>query len=190
MREALEAFLFTYHTTIYTSLFFGTIGAVALWENAAPRRELLTSLRTRWLNNFGIMFVNTSIVWIVFPGFGIGAALITAEQDWGLLRLVSAPYWVAFVVSIILMDLTRYAEHFLLHHVPIFWRIHRMHHTDLDFDVTTAVRFHPAEAIGVIGIKVATVAVLGAPIAAVLLYELAYPMTTFWVHGNLRMPKG
>ncbi len=190
MRESMEALLQAHHMTIYTVLFFGTVGGVALWESVAPLRRLNASLRQRWLGNFGIMFVNTALIWAVFPGAAIGTALAVWSADWGLLRWLDIPFWPAFFAGIVLMDLCRYTEHYLLHRVPLLWRIHRPHHTDLDFDVTTAVRFHPAEALVMTTAKIVVVATLGVPVAAVLVYELAYPLTTFWVHANVRLPAG
>jgi len=188
MREMLEGFLQLHHATLYMVLFFGTLGGVVMWEQRSPLRELRTSLRQRWFGNFGIMFVNTALIWVVFPGAAIGTSLAAWSADWGLLRWLDVPFWPAFALGILLMDLSRYTEHFLLHKVPLLWRIHRVHHTDLDFDVTTAVRFHPAEALVMNAAKIIVVAVLGVPVTAVLMYELCYPMTTFWVHANVRLP--
>lgn len=188
MQAMLEGFLQLHHATLYMVLFFGTLGGVVLWEQRTPLRRLRTSLRQRWLGNFGIMFVNTALIWVVFPGAAVGTSLAVWSADWGLLRWLDLPFWPAFVLGVLLMDLSRYAEHFLLHKLPPLWRIHRVHHTDLDFDVTTAVRFHPAEALVMNAAKIAVVAALGVPVAAVLLYELCYPMTTFWVHANIRLP--
>lgn len=188
MRAALEAFLTTHQITLYTVLFFATLSGVVIWESRAPLRELRTSLRQRWMGNFGIMFINTALIWAVFPGAAVGTSLAVWTADGGLLRWLDVPFWPAFVLGILLMDLSRYTEHFLLHRVGPLWRIHRVHHTDLDFDVTTAVRFHPVEALVTNGTKVAVIAMLGVPVAAVLIYELCYPLTTFWVHANARLP--
>ena len=189
MQHIVDAFLQSHQTAIYTVLFFATFCGVAVWESVAPLRPLGSPLPTRWRSNLGIMLVNTLLIWAVYPGAGVGAALVSSEANWGLMRLFDVPYWWSFVASIFVLDFFRYAEHFLLHYIPILWRVHRTHHTDQDFDVTTAVRFHPLEAVGVIGMKVATVALIGPPVAAVLLYELAYPMTTFWVHANVKTPR-
>lgn len=189
MQEALNAFLLSHQASVYTLLFFVTFGGVAVWEYLSPLRPHAAPLPIRWRNNLGVMLVNTALIWAVFPGAGIGAALVMEDAGWGLMPLIDLPFWWSFVLSILLMDFCRYGEHFLLHRIPFLWRIHRTHHTDHDFDVTTAVRFHPIEAVGVIAAKVATVALIGPPVAAVLAYELAYPMTTFWVHANVRMPR-
>lgn len=190
MREIMDAFLEAHHMAIYIVLFFGTFVGVALLESMIPLRRLDASLRRRWRGNFGIMFVNTALIWAVFPGAAVGTALAAWAADWGLLRSFELPYGAAFALGILLMDLCRYTEHYLLHRVPLLWRIHRVHHTDLDFDVSTAVRFHPAEALIMWAAKVAVVAMLGVPVTAVLVYELIYPMTTFWVHANVRLPAG
>lgn len=190
MRDVVEGFLQTHHVTLYTLLFFGTIAVVALWEGIAPLRPLTASLRRRWIGNAGILMVNTALLWIVAPSLAVGTSLAAWSADWGLLRWLDVPFWPACIAGILLMDLSRYLEHYLLHVVPALWRIHRVHHTDLDFDVTTAVRFHPAETLVMNLARVTVVAVLGVPVLAVLVYELCYPLTTFWVHANVRLPAG
>ena len=115
-------------------LFLGTLGAVALWEHVAPRRRLTASMQVRWAGNFGLLLINSALLWLIYPGFGIGAAIIASGQDWGLLRLVEMPYWLEFLVSIVLLDLGHFGIHYLFHRVPVLWRMHRLHHTDHDFD--------------------------------------------------------
>lgn len=184
----MESFLLAHQSAIYALLFLGTLGAVALWEHAAPRRTLNAPMQVRWAGNFGLLFLNSALIWLVYPGFGIGAAILASEQEWGLLRLTGMPYWLQFLVAIVLLDLGHFAIHFLFHRIPVLWRLHRLHHTDQDFDHTTAVRFHPGEALLEHGANLAVVVIVGPPVLAIALFALSYLLTTFWVHGNLRMP--
>ena len=186
----MESFLLANQSAIYTFLFLGTMGVVAFWEYVAPRRELRASMRVRWAGNFGVLCINTVLLWLVYPGFGIGAAIFAADRNWGLMRLVDAPYWLAFLLSIVLLDLGHFGIHFLFHRIPVLWRMHRLHHTDQDFDFTTAIRFHPAEAVLEYGANLVVVLLVGPPVLAVMLFAFSYVLTTSWVHGNIRMPVG
>ena len=184
----MEAFLLSHQSAVYACLFLGTLGAVALWEFAWPKRHLNAPMTVRWSGNLGLLLINSALFWLIFPGFGVGAAVVAAGQDWGVLRLLEMPYWLHFVLAIVLLDLGHFAIHYLFHHVPALWRLHRLHHTDQDFDFSTAVRFHPGEAVLEHGANLAVILVVGPPVLAVLLFTLTYLLTTFWVHGNVRMP--
>ena len=184
----MESFLLANHSAIYACVFLGTLGAVALWEHVAPRRPLTASMQVRWAGNFSLLLINSALFWVIYPGFGIGTAIIASGQNWGLLRLVEMPYWLSFAVSIVLLDLGHFGIHYLFHRVPALWRMHRLHHTDHDFDFTTGVRFHPAEAVLEHGANLAVIAIVGPPVLAVMLFVFSYLLTTSWVHGNLRMP--
>lgn len=184
----MEVFFTEHQSEIYTWAFLITFGVVALWEGARPRRELTAPLKTRWLNNFGLLTANSLLMWLVYPGFGFASAIVAAEYDVGLLHWFEIPYWIAFVVSILVLDIGHYVIHFAFHHVPVLWRIHRVHHSDPDFDVTTGSRFHPLEGLFEHGANLLVIVLLGPPIAAVMIFVLAYLLTTFWVHGNIRMP--
>jgi sterol desaturase/sphingolipid hydroxylase (fatty acid hydroxylase superfamily) len=184
----VETFLQSNQSEIYACLFFGTFAIIALWEQFAPRRKLNASLHVRWYNNFGLILINTALLWLIYPGFGIGSSLIAADQGWGLLRIYELPYWLTFVMAIALMDIGHYSIHYLFHHVPSLWRLHRLHHTDHDFDLTTSVRFHPGEAVLEHGANLAVIFILGPPVLAVTLFSFSYVLTTAWVHGNIRMP--
>lgn len=184
----MESFLLANQSAIYACLFLGTLGAVALWEHAAPRRRLTARMETRWAGNFGLLLINSVLFWLIYPGFGIGGAIIAADQDWGLLRRVEMPYWLAFLVSIVLLDLGHFGIHYLFHNVPVLWRMHRLHHSDHDFDVTTGLRFHPTEAVLEHGANLAVIVIVGPPVLAVMLFAFSYLLTTSWVHGNVQMP--
>jgi sterol desaturase/sphingolipid hydroxylase (fatty acid hydroxylase superfamily) len=108
---------------------------------------------------------------LLVPTTAVGVALIAAEQGWGLFRVLGVPYWAALVAGVIALDLAIYLQHVVFHHVPVLWRLHRMHHADIDIDVTTGVRFHPIEILLSLAIKIVAVAALGASAVAVLIFE-------------------
>lgn len=175
--------------SIYAVLYFGAICAVALWEAAAPRRDLTAPLRVRWFGNFAATLLHSAVTWWLFPMASVGFALLAAERGWGVLRLVEAPYPIAFVLSLAALDLARYAQHRIEHSVPLLWRVHRMHHTDHDFDFTTALRFHPLEALLAASTAFGVIAAFGAPVGAVAVYELGFALSVMFVHGNIRIPE-
>ena len=132
----------------------------------------------------------SELLWMIYPGIGVGSAMLAAEQEWGILRIVELPYWLTFVLAIVLLDLGHYVIHYLFHRVPFLWRMHRLHHSDPDFDFSTGVRFHPFEAVLEYGANLAVVLLVGPPLPAVLVFAFTYVLTTYWVHGNIRMPVG
>ena len=168
--------------------FAGVIGAMASWEHWAPRRQLAVRRLSRWPGNFGVLAIDIILVRIIFPTAAVGAALVCEAQGWGLFNAVAIPFAVAVLVSVILLDLAIYLQHALFHAVPALWRLHRMHHADLDIDVTTGVRFHPVEILLSLLIKFAVIALLGAPALAVLIFEVLLNATSMFNHSNVRMP--
>lgn len=161
---------------------------MALWEIAAPQRPRSHNRALRWPNNLGIVAVDTLLVRLVLPTAAVGVALQAQAAGWGLLALTGWPAWFKIVVAFIALDLAIYLQHVLFHAVPAFWRLHRMHHADLDFDVSTGVRFHPFEILLSLAIKIAVVAAIGAPPLAVLLFEIVLNATSMFSHGNVRLP--
>jgi sterol desaturase/sphingolipid hydroxylase (fatty acid hydroxylase superfamily) len=133
--------------------------------------------------------LNTAVVRIVFPTAAAGAAVLAESKGWGLLNIVSAPSLITVPASVLLLDLAIYAQHVAFHHVPVLWRLHRMHHADLDFDVTTGVRFHPVEVLLSMLIKIAVVVVVGAPALGVVAFEVLLNATSMFNHGNVRLPR-
>ena len=162
---------------------------MALWELAAPRRERHVSKGYRWLNNLGIVAVDSIAVRVVFPTAAVGVALFAEAQGWGLLRLLEIPYWLVIVLSVIILDFAVWAQHVFFHAVPALWRLHRMHHADLEFDITTGLRFHPVEILLSMFIKAGVIVMLGVPALAVLLFEVLLNATSVFNHGNVRMPQ-
>ncbi len=162
---------------------------IALWELARPRRDLTTSKPKRWFGNLGIVGLNSLTAQLLMPIMPVAMALIVKENHWGLLNTLKIPYPVAVAASVILLDLVVYIQHVMFHAIPILWRFHMMHHADLDYDLTTGLRFHPIEILISFGIKLAVVVVLGPPVLAVILFEIFLNATATFNHGNIRMPE-
>jgi sterol desaturase/sphingolipid hydroxylase (fatty acid hydroxylase superfamily) len=162
--------------------------AVAVWEALAPRRRLRWSRARRWPHNLGLLALDVIVVRFLAPGAAIGVAVLAAAEGWGLLQALALPEWVAVVSAVLALDLAIYGQHILFHRVPLLWRLHRVHHTDTDFDVTTGTRFHPVEILLSLGIKCAVIMLLGAPPLAVLIFEVVLNVTSMFNHANARLP--
>ena len=168
--------------------FVAVFGAMALWEALAPRRPRAFPRAARWPSNLGVVVLDTLVVRAVFPVAVVGVADFAAARGWGLLNLVHAPFWLAMLVSLAALDLTVWAQHVVFHRLPWLWRLHRMHHADLDYDVTTALRFHPGEIVLSVLVKMAAVFLLGAPAAAVVAFEIGLNAFAMFNHANASLP--
>ncbi len=175
---------------IRLAFFAGVLLLVAVAEFAVPRRRRRFSRWQRWPSNFAIVALNTGVVRLLFPTAAVGVALIAEAGGWGLLNAVSVPEPIAIIAAVVVLDLVIYLQHVLVHAVPALWRLHRMHHADLDFDVTTGARFHPIEIVLSMVIKLAAVVALGAPAVAVLIFEVLLNAAAMFNHGNIRLPQG
>ena len=176
--------------TVRLIFFFGVLTIVALWELLAPRRKLTMSKPVRWASNLGIVFIDTAIVKLIFPVLAINVAFVAQANSWGLLNNLTLPYWVEVVIGILILDGIIYLQHVMFHAVPLLWRLHMMHHADLDYDVTTGLRFHPLEIIISMVIKMASIAALGASPVTVVLFEIILNATAMFNHGNIKLPLG
>jgi sterol desaturase/sphingolipid hydroxylase (fatty acid hydroxylase superfamily) len=184
----MERDILSNEIAIRLGFFLGIFASVAVWELVASRRVLATSKTVRWLSNLGITFLNLVVLRLLFPIVPIGVALVAQERGWGLLNNVGLPFWLGVVVGVILLDLVIYFQHVMFHAVPVLWRLHMTHHADLDFDVTTGLRFHPIEIILSMGIKLAAILVFGPPALAVLIFEVLLNGTSMFNHGNIHLP--
>src|SRR6267378_7837863 len=172
------------------AMFLAVFGAVALWEALAPRRKRSFGRLARWPHNLGLLLVDAALVRVFAPGAAIAVAMTAARSGWGLLNAFALPGWAAIAAGIALLDLAIYFQHVMFHAVPTLWRLHRVHHADLDFDVTTGARFHPIEILLSTGIKCAVVAASGAPAVSVLAFELLLNATAMFNHANASVAPG
>ncbi|MBI2736268.1 MAG: sterol desaturase family protein [Rhodospirillales bacterium] len=182
--------LLAHEPVIRLGAFVGIFALMALWELWAPRRREAIGRLRRWPSNLGIVVLDTLLVRLAFPTAAVGVALLADSRGWGLLPALDAPPLLAIAAAVVLLDLAIYLQHVLFHAVPVLWRLHRMHHADLEFDVTTGARFHPIEILLSMAIKLGVVAALGAPAAAVLIFEVLLNATSMFNHGNVRLPAG
>jgi sterol desaturase/sphingolipid hydroxylase (fatty acid hydroxylase superfamily) len=176
-------------TAIRFGAFIGIFTAMALWEAAVPRRARPYLRLKRWPSNLAIVTLN-SMLRILLPATAVSLAVVGTQRDWGLLNNLPLPGWSAVAASVVLLDLAIYLQHVMFHAVPTLWRVHRMHHSDLDIDVTTGARFHPIEIALSMLIKFGVVTTLGAPALGVLIFEVLLNATSMFNHGNVRIPVG
>jgi sterol desaturase/sphingolipid hydroxylase (fatty acid hydroxylase superfamily) len=182
--------LLAYEPYIRLAAFVGVLSLMALWELLGPRRPQSIGRWRRWPGNLGLVAIDTVLVRILFPTAAIGLAFVAEAEGWGLFNATALPLWASIPLGFILLDLAIYLQHVLFHAVPGLWRLHRMHHADLEFDVTTGVRFHPVEVLLSMLIKLAVVAALGPPAVAVLLFEVMLNAASMFSHGNVRISGG
>jgi len=168
--------------------FFGVFILVAIWEVVSPRRVLNTSKTIRWISNMGVVLIDTMAVRLLFPVLAVNVALMAQVNGWGLLNYLNMPYWLSVLMGVLILDLIIYLQHVMFHAVPVLWRLHMMHHADLDYDVTTGLRFHPIEIIMSMIIKLTAVAALGPSLLAVIIFEVILNATAMFNHGNIKLP--
>jgi sterol desaturase/sphingolipid hydroxylase (fatty acid hydroxylase superfamily) len=186
----LEKLFLAQEAVIRIGFFLGVFAVMALWEVLAPRRMPSVSKAVRWLNNLGLAALDTVLLRLMFPAAAVGMAVFANEQGWGLLHYLQLPVWLAIPAAVIAMDLVIWLQHVMVHAVPALWRLHRVHHADLDFDLTTGARFHPLEILLSTLIKFAIITVLGPPVVAVILFEVILNGMAVFNHGNVRLPSG
>ncbi|HEY5790469.1 MAG TPA: sterol desaturase family protein [Gammaproteobacteria bacterium] len=168
--------------------FAAIFAAMAAWEWQRPRRDREQPRRSRWPVNLGLLLIDGLLLRLLLPTAAVGIALLGEARGWGLLNNLALPGWLAVLLAVLLLDLAIYLQHVLFHAVPGLWRLHRVHHTDMEFDLTTALRFHPVEIVLSMLIKMGLVAALGAPALAVLLFEILLNGAAMFNHGNVYLP--
>jgi sterol desaturase/sphingolipid hydroxylase (fatty acid hydroxylase superfamily) len=169
-------------------VFVAVLILMMIWESYAPRRQLRYSRWQRWPINIGMSAITAILLRFSIGGVAYFSALLAVEMQFGLLNMMTLPSWLSIALALILFDLAVYGQHLLLHRWPLLWRLHKVHHTDLDFDVTTAVRFHPVEIILSLIYKVVVISLLGAPPLAVLIFELVLSTSALFNHSNIAIP--
>ena len=185
----MNEYILSPEPAIRFGIFIGILALMGFWELMAPRRPYTTSKKSRWFSNLGIVVIDSLALLFVFPVTAVYIASLNESNGWGLLVQSGLPHWLAILIGVLLLDFFIYLQHAMFHAFPIFWRLHMMHHTDLDFDTTTGVRFHPLEIFLSMGIKIAAVFVLGIVPLAVVLFEIILNATSLFNHGNVRLPQ-
>ncbi len=186
----------TTEISIRLGCFFGVLVLMMAWELLAPRRPLVAGRGWRWgsnlmlvaLNSFSLRAVNALLVRVLMPLTAVGAASVAQSRGWGVLHRVEWPAWGEIVIAVLLLDLAIYLQHVVFHVVPPLWRLHRVHHADLDIDVTTGLRFHTLEILLSAVVKLAVVLLLGAAPVAVIVFEVLLNATAMFNHSNIRLP--
>ncbi len=181
-------FLLNENAGIRLSVFIAVFAVFALMEGLAPRRKSVYSKSVRWINNLTISLVNVIAVRLIIPATLVFVAVEAKAADFGFLNLVDMPMLVKIFVAFLLLDFSIYIQHIIFHKVGFLWRLHRMHHADLDFDLTTGIRFHPFEIILSLAIKMVAVLIIGAPYISVLIFEIVLNATSLFNHANIRVP--
>lgn len=176
--------------TLRLTAFLAVFALMAAWEALAPLRRANFSRRQRWPHNLALLAIDVLALRLLAPGAAIAVAVAGETQGWGFLQAVDLPAWAELLIAIAVLDLAIYFQHVLFHAVPVLWRLHRVHHADPDFDVTTGTRFHPLEILLSVGIKCIVVGALGAPAVAVLVFEVLLNATAMFNHANARVPAG
>jgi sterol desaturase/sphingolipid hydroxylase (fatty acid hydroxylase superfamily) len=187
---AFEQFVLANEPLIRLSFFVGVFAVVGIWEVLAPQRALTLSRSLRWASNLGLVALNTVLLRLLFPMAAVGMAAFCADKGWGVLNHFHVPFWLAVPLAVIAMDFVIWLQHVMVHAVPLLWRLHQVHHADVDYDLTTGSRFHPIEIVLSMGIKFATITLLGAPVLAVVIFELLLNAAAMFNHGNIRLPAG
>jgi sterol desaturase/sphingolipid hydroxylase (fatty acid hydroxylase superfamily) len=186
--SALEQYLLAHESAIRLGVFFAMFVLVALWELVQPRRVLTVSKARRWANNLGLSALNTLLLRLLFPTAAVGVAALAAGKGWGLLHYFSVPLPVAIPLAVLALDFLIWLQHVVFHAVPALWRLHRVHHADLDYDLTTGSRFHPIEMGLSMLLKMAAILLLGASVTSVVVFEILLSAGALFNHGNIRLP--
>ena len=185
---AIENLVLEREAVLRLGCFAAVFVVMCLWEIVSPRRPLSVPKLQRWTHNIGLLFLNSLVLRVLFPAAAVGIAYTAAESGWGLFNRVDLPYWLEVLVAVLLLDLAIYLQHMLMHRVPLLWRLHRVHHADLDIDMTTGSRFHTLEIIVSMLIKWAVIFLLGPALLAVLIFETLLNGMAVFNHANVRLP--
>ena len=180
-------FLIEFEATVRLIFFLALLAMMALWESRLPRRQLQVKRSTRWINNLALSAINTAITRLLFPAATIATAYFTLANNYGLFQWIKIPPILNIFLTVLLFDFVIYFQHRMFHRIPLFWRLHRVHHADLDYDVTTAARFHPIEIVLSLFIKLFIILIIGPEVVAVVIFEILLNSTAMFNHGNVRL---
>lgn len=176
-------------SAIRLSVFLGILILMGALETLFPARDRVQKRSSRWITNFGLVVIDTLVIRLLFPVIAVGAAFWAAGQGWGLLNVVALPHWLSVLIAVILLDMMIYWQHVAFHRIPVLWRLHKVHHADRDLDASSGLRFHPVEIIISMIYKMAIVVILGAPVLAVIIFEILLNACAIFNHANVRIPK-
>jgi sterol desaturase/sphingolipid hydroxylase (fatty acid hydroxylase superfamily) len=184
----VAVFIQNHEAAIRLVFFLGILVLMGGWETLASRRPLRISRLLRWSNNLGLVVLNSILLRLVFPAAAVGIAVSAGAHKQGLFNALDAPLWISVPFSLLVLDFAIWLQHVVFHAVPLLWRLHRVHHADPDFDVTTGLRFHPFEILLSMLIKFMVILLLGPPVVAVIVFEVLLNATSMFNHGNVRLP--
>ncbi|MFK5913501.1 MAG: sterol desaturase family protein [Woeseiaceae bacterium] len=188
-KNLMKGLFFEYESYIRLGSFLGILVLLTIWEISSPKRELLQLRRFRWFGNIGLIVISSVLVRFIIPTAAVGVALHVQQDQVGFLNQIELPFIIKFFIAFILMDLAIYFQHVIFHALPIFWRFHRVHHSDLDCDITTGVRFHPFEMVISILYKFLVIISIGAPVITVVIFEIALNAASMFTHSNIKIPQ-
>ncbi len=182
-------FILSHEASIRLFFFISIFVVVAFYETRLPRRRLSVSKTGRWMINIGIVCIDSIALRIFFSAGAVGVAYWVHQHGWGIMNFLKIPYFVSVIMSVLILDFIIYLQHVMFHAAPAFWRLHMIHHADLDFDVTTGTRFHPIEILLSMIIKSVAIIALGPPVVGALLFEILLNGTAMFNHSNIKLPE-
>ena len=185
----MNSFILRHEALIRLFFFISIFAVVAFYETRVPRRQLSSPKRGRWIINLGIVCINSIALRLFFSAGAVGIAYWVNQHGWGILNFIAIPYFPSVLIGVLTLDFTIYLQHVMFHAVTNLWRLHMVHHPDLDFDLTTGTRFHPIEILFSMIVKAAAIMALGPPIASVLLFEILLNGTAMFNHSNIKLPE-
>jgi len=189
MLDAINLLILDNGQHIRLGTFVGLLSGLILWETLSRFRPVQQNRAIHWITNASLLLIGSILVYFLFPMAALSIAQIVESNGWGLLNYYNLNYWVKVIVAFILLDLSIYFQHVIFHTLPLFWRFHRVHHSDLDCDASTGLRFHPIEMLISMLVKFITIAALGAPLLAVFLFEIVLNGMAMFTHANIRIPR-
>jgi len=182
--------LIDYEHIIRPGVFLGLLIILAGAEFLFPLAKRKCTRLRQWSVNLSIVFIDNLFLNLLLPLLAVGVARYAADHSVGVFNIIDIPYAAAVILSLLMLDLLIYGQHLLMHKIPLLWSVHRMHHTEIGLDVSSAVRFHPVEIIISMLIKMLFVLILGIPAAAVIIFEVLLNALALFNHSNLKLPKG
>jgi sterol desaturase/sphingolipid hydroxylase (fatty acid hydroxylase superfamily) len=184
----MQAWLLQHSSALYQIAMAAGFLLIAAWETLRPRREPVLSTARRWLVHGGFLVLGRGLMWLALPVGAIGLSVEVARSPYGLLNRTLLPFSLRCVLAFLLLDLALWVQHYLLHHVPLLWRLHQVHHSDADYDLSTGFRFHPIESLYLQGVVLLVIALTAPPVSAVIWFELVNVVQTYFGHANVRLP--